>query len=791
MNIQNVKFAARTLLKNKTTTGINILGLSVGMAVSLLLISFAFNERSVDQSLKNVDDIFVLMESNDPAISIPLSNLIQKEVPEIGTITVCNYEWSPQVYLKEGQNNFKVDKLLVSDSNFFQVFPFETVWGNASEALKNKNQIVLTQSLSKQIFGDENPVGRMMAYNSTYLNLKSIRVGAVIADLPRNSSWEFDAVLPIETNLKLNWYKNLYNSWGAYNYCAFARLNEGTNPDQVEKRLEEMDVSPMPESYQDDTHVGMSPFSKAYFDLPSINEIKHGNRSVNFVTQLVGILILLLACVNYVNMVTAQRGKWVKTIGIVKSLGSSKNKVIAMVAAESSLILLLVIGVVTLTVPILISVFNQTTSGNFNLQMLYSNGNVVVLIGIIVFVWCITGPIPGYLFSRQETTSLLRKLPQNSSRKNYFRNGLLVFQFSVSIILLSSFILIGRQNKLISNNDPGFQKEHIIVASTNKDIQTKIQSFKNEVASISGITDVTFCSEPLGDVQNNMGTTMTNKGDVSDIGFASFWVSPNFFDFFGIQLKQGTSFSSNSNQNKDVIFNEKAIQQFNITSLYDARVKIDNDISHGHVIGKVEDFNFKSLHVPIGAAGFFSAGTAEDIAYFKVSATNSEDFKKAMNSLRHIWTELSPDYPFEYTSLDASWENLYRRDVEFQRMINYATIISLFLSCLGLIGLSFFVMEIRTKEIGIRKVNGARISEVMTMLNKDFVKWVAIAFVIATPIAWYAMNKWLENFAYKTSLSWWIFALAGVLALGIALLTVSWQSWKAATRNPVEALRYE
>jgi len=791
MNIQNFKLAIRTLLKNKTTASINIVGLSVATIVSLLLLIVAFNENSTDSSLKNLKDIYVISESNDPAMSKPLSDLLVQQVPELGVVTLCNYEWSPQVFLKSEGTNFKVEKLLVADPNYFNVFQFPVLWGNPTEALQNNDQIVLTESFARKVFGDINPVGKTLAYNSTYLNVRAIQVGAVVKDLSQNSSWEFDAVLPIAANLKLAWYNNLYKSWGAYNYCAFARLNEGSNPKMVQEHLKKIDLSAMPESNRDSLRLSLTPFKSAYFDLPSIDELKHGNKYVNLIIQIIAILILLLACVNYVSMVTAQREKWVKTIGIVRSLGSSKNKVIAMIMAESSIILMIVLSIVLIVSPLFYSWAKKSFDFNVMDQSIFYHWNTLILFGIIAFVWLITGLVPGYILSKHETTLLLKRLPTNQAKSGFLKNGLLVFQFSVSIILLSGIFIIERQNRLISNNNPGFQKDHIIVASTNKDIQTKIQAFKNGVRSISGIVDFTFTSEPLGNIHNNTGTTMTNQGNEQQIGFVSFWVSPNFFNFFGIKSKSGIPFQENSKENNDFIFNEKAIEEFNIGKIEEARVHIDKNPAHGQVIGVVENFNFKSLHVPIGAAGFQSAGEAEDIGYFKILATNGEAFKETMSKLEKVWNELSPNYPFEYTFLDRSWEELYKSDIEFQRLIKYAAIISILLSCIGLVGLSYYVMETKTKEIGIRKVNGARVSEVMGMLNKGFAKRVAIAFLIATPIAWYAMNRWLENFAYKTALNWWIFALAGLLALGIALLTVSWQSWKAATRNPVEALRYE
>jgi putative ABC transport system permease protein len=373
---------------------------------------------------------------------------------------------------------------------------------------------------------------------------------------------------------------------------------------------------------------------------------------------------------------------------------------------------------------------------------------------------------------------------------NRLRNSLLVFQFTVSIALIASILFIYRQNEHMKNQDTGFTKENIVYANTNDKIASQIDAFKSELKSIAGIADFTFSESVLVNNGQNWGRDFINKGEKNNINFSKMSVAPNFFRFFGIKLAEGEPFNENSQANRDYIFNRKAKAEFKIENLEDARVNY-SDPSKGHVIGIVDDYNFESLHVPVRAAGFMCVKDFEDVIYLKVNTQNIAAFRATMKQVEQLWNRISPNFPLEYNFLDQTYAALYARETRFQNFLIYTTLVSLVLSCLGLIALTFFVMEQRTKEIGIRKVNGAKISEVMTMLNKDFVKWVAIAFVIATPIAYYAMNKWLENFAYKTELSWWIFALAGVLALGIALLTVSFQSWKAATKNPVESLRYE
>ncbi|WP_367221381.1 ABC transporter permease [Marinilabilia sp.] len=342
----------------------------------------------------------------------------------------------------------------------------------------------------------------------------------------------------------------------------------------------------------------------------------------------------------------------------------------------------------------------------------------------------------------------------------------------------------------MQGQDAGFDRENIVYFSINDDIYENIDALKNELNSIPEIVDYTFSENVLVNNDQNWGREFINKGDKYDISFSKLAVTPNFFDFFGIELTEGSGFDDYSKEKSDLILNETVRKEYNIQNLEDARM-ITSAPGDGRIVGVAKDINFESLHVPVRSAIYMCSGECDEVLYLKINAGNFSRFSKTLNKVEQTWNQLSPNFPMEYHFLDQSWEALYAKDFQFQKILFYTTFISILLSCFGLIGLTYFVMERRTKEIGVRKVNGANEIEILTLLNKDFLKWVAIAFVIATPIAWYAMHKWLQNFAYKTELSWWIFALAGVLALAIALATVSFQSWQAATRNPVEALRDE
>ena len=789
MILQSARMALRHLLNNRFVTGINLFGLSVGITISMLIFAYVAKERSTDWFIPEHEDIYIITNHDGGTLSQNMINLVKDQIPEAENTTYCTVGWSPQVFFTKEKDNHKISKLLVADSCFFRVFRFETVWGDASNALNTANKVVLTQSLARRIFGVENPVGKTLVYNATYLQGEPLEVGAVIKDLPQNSSWDFEAVMSLQTKYKIGWYVDNMKHWGTMNYSVFCRIPKGISSQYLNEKLLGLDLSVAPEFIRGAIRLKSFPFSESYFNFHEADILRHGNSLTQSIIQIIGVLILILACINYVNMVTAQRDRRSRSVGIVKTLGSSRSNVMELITLESALMLTSAIMVSFLLSIVLMDSINSITGSEFSLGMLLSAQYFMLLSVVFIISLLITGLIPGYIFSKHKV-SLLLKNRVAAIGGNWLRNSLLVFQFIISIALISGIMLINRQNEHLRSLNTGFEKENIIYANLNADILESIGAFKNEMERISGIEDFTFSESLIIGAEQQWGRRLLNNGEDIGINFMKMSVSPNFFKFFGIGFKEGNTFSKASQANQEIIFNETFIGKYNISDIAMARL-VTGDQSKGSVLGVVEDFNFNSFHIPISAAGFMCSGESDEVVYLKINGTSVDQLQQTLQSIQEVWNRLSPNFPLEHHFMDASWNALYDQDRQFQKILGFTTVISIILSCLGLIGLTFFVLERRTKEIGIRKVNGARIFEVLIMLNKDFIKWVAIAFVIATPIAWFAMHKWLQNFAYKTELSWWIFGLAGLLALGIALITVSWQSWRAARRNPVEALRYE
>ena len=792
--MNNLKIAFRNLLKSKTVTLINLFGLTLGMVVTVLLLSYVRQEKDTDTFIKDYEDIYLFTQDKEHTaayMSRLMVALLRERFLDI-PITYAANDWAGQIFLADNTGNtYKVNHLLNTDSTFFSVFQFDAVAGNPQRALDVTSQIVLKESLAKKIFGDQNPIGKTLHLSTSYYNSEPLEVSAVLKDFPENSAWQFDAAVSVYLNdKKISWYADNANRWGAKNYTAFCRLPKNVDVDNFQEQLEAIaQSSEVTENNNNDINLMIQPYSQRYLHTQESARyavlLKIGDTRMLKVMELIAMLILSMACINYINLVSAQRRKRNKSVAVIKMLGSQTWGVVRIFLAEAELLLLAVLGLSTFLIPFALDLFNRLMETDYTTAIFLLPQNIRLMGIILLVTLLITGLLPGLIFSRYQALRLMKPTVKKE-RRGFFRNMLPVMQFSIAIALIACLFVIKKQNDMMLTQNTGLEKEHIIYAATNNDLKKQSQALVNDLKTVSGVSDITFADAEFVKSTQNWGVNATINGEEKIIGFAKIGVSANFFDFFGIKMVQGHTFTKTKANYDEVIFNQSAMHEFGIADSEKTRI-----LGNGQIIGVVQDFNLKSAHYPIAPVGFLNDGETSNYIYLKTNAQSLEQMKKVIAEVEQRWNRLSPNIPFEYHFLDEEWGNLYKKEARFQKLLTHAGWISIFIACLGLFGLSMFVAEQRTKEIGIRKVNGATIKEILTLLNTGFIKWIVIAFVIATPIAYYAMSRWLENFAYKTALSWWIFALAGLAALVVALLTVSWQSWRAASRNPVEALRYE
>jgi len=782
MLIKYINTALRSIFRFKSNSAINLIGLSCSFATALVISVYIMHEFQIDKFNKNIDKIFRIelgSEENRHAYMPEIvARKIAEDLPEVEKFVRFGISEGDD-FLKYNEKILVINDFLFADSCVFDVFTFPFVQGSPSTALQQPFSLVLTESTANKIFGSENPINKTVKYNN-YFNFT---VTGVIKDI-KDFHISINALASFGSLAVMNGGGNLgYNNWSYPSYLMLRQANYDIK--SIEKKINE-DFSKTDYWKDKEPKFKLNNLANVYFSRQVIaNHAKAGNLQFIFILISICILTLFLACINFINLETSKSIVKQKEIGIKKILGITKFQLSAQFYIEifivSSISMLISFLLLRISQPYLIELIGT----DFSFQQLYSLKGFLAILLILLSTTLFIGAFPvsrgSFFFFTNSNKSVI---PGKGSMP---RKSLIVFQFLLSIVLVMTTTFTYKQMNFMKKSDLGFEKEHVVIVRISSDIKnnaSKQQILKDKLLSNPNIIAVSYaCLEP------GIGWWTASAeidGEKKDVNVNS--IDFEFLNALKIGLVSGRNFSPEieSDKRKTFILNESAVKFLNINSPVGKTIK--SDIGEGTVIGVTKDFHFNSMHTPIQPLVFYN----DDRMYNKlIIKCLPQNIPAALDHIQEVWKEISPEIPIEYSFLDKTFDSNYHADDDFNKLLGAFALLAILIACLGIFGIASFLASQRTKEIGIRKVSGATVSEVMVMLNRDFVKWVAIAFLIAVPIAYYVMNKWLENFAYKTSLSWWIFALAGLLALGIALLTVSWQSWKAATRNPVEALRYE
>jgi putative ABC transport system permease protein len=616
------------------------------------------------------------------------------------------------------------------------------------------------------------------------LNNHPVTIKAVVDAATSRSSIPFDGLINYRAALYFTGHLIEDSS-----NLPFFEIHPNTNIKELTEAGKQLFLEDLPAEQQKniESKVNFSfyPLTESYFkEGGPYDPLHHGNRLLVGIISFVGILILLLAVINYINLSLAGAFKRHKELAVRSISGAGQKYLVLQFLFEGILISLIAAILSMLLAGTILPWFNQLIDYPLSAHEFSNPGFLLILPILVLAIGLISGVLPAVRVTRNNPIGLIT---QNTGKTNKFKawNYLVVFQMFISIVLITGTLTLFRQIKFATSMDMGFKVNNVVTLPVSK-LGDKKDAFLQTVRGFAQ-TEACALSSSYLNTFNEWGGTLKDGGQEKDFSYFVIHADADFLNTTGIQLNAGRNFEKeNTSDLQTCLINETAVTQLGIQNPLLATI-------NGYpVVGVIKDFHIQSLHHQIGPIVIFNApGNKTGMASIRFLARNSREVTGYLEFLKNSWVDLSPEQPFEYEFLDQRLRNMYEKDRRLMKAFSSFSILSILIACLGLFGLISFISETKIKEIGIRKVNGAKVSEVLAMLNKDLVKWVAIAFVIATPIAWYAMNKWLENFAYKTSLSWWIFALAGLLALGIALLTVSWQSWKAATRNPVESLRYE
>ena len=792
MNIIFFKLAFRSILKNRLNSIINIVGFSLGIAACLFIFLFVKHETSFDTFYPNGDRLYRLVGTFNSKDNTDLSGFtwfpaapdIKKEIP--GIDAYCRVTGENTAKCFAGNHLFEIDKLRFADENFFPFFHFKLITGNPETILNSAEKIVLTGQTALKVFGSTDVIGKELMYQHQLFTISGIA-----ANPPANTQFAFDALVSVKYIEQSN---NFWKGWGGgITFLSYLQLAENVSPQQVEKTLPDLLNRKVNEKWKDSgssLSIALQNISKVHLADGTIQYDCSSNRNKKsiYIIACISLLILLLSIVNYIILYTAQKNTKSKDIGVLKIHGAGKCGLMAQTYAE-----VLIVSAFSSALGILLLALSLPFL-NSQLQTTVVIGtNMVPALGFIVLTILLLSAVVTFFSTRKIVSLKPIEVLKNKASINgsgTFENNLLVsFQFTIVILLLISGFIVSRQNSFLLNQELGFNKENILTVESDEEfLHQELFDFKQDLQRLAAVRSVSLSSQTVGKGLTQNGYRIEGQQESTMINVV--YTDAYFLNCFDVHLVEGRNFSLNSSLDKDAILINQQLKKK--AGWDDPLNKTINRNGKLKVIGVVNDFNFASLENSVQPLLIMSNPAWDGWGYSTVNIRfQTSNVQGLISQINQLWKDRFPETPFKVSFLNDVLASNYNSLKAQQRTINFFSLIGTFIAIIGLFGLTVFTTKRRTKEIGIRKVNGAAISEVMAMLNRDFVKWVAIAFVIATPIAWYAMHNWLENFAYKTELSWWIFAFAGLLALGIALLTVSWQSWKAATRNPVEALRYE
>jgi len=790
--MQNIfKSTYRNFVRKPATNLINLLGLVVSLALVIILSMYSYSELTTDNYHKNGDRVYSYSDLTEGRMNIPaiLKDQIDLNIPEIESTVRIAGTWEAPVFQVDNHDPITSD-IVTADPDFFKLFTYEAVEGNLGTALKEPMTIVLTEPLALKLFGKEPVLGKTLKIN----NQKTLTVSAVIKVPKTNSCLSFSSITSNDTRKIVFSNGDEFVNWNWWNFNLFVLLKEDANPTETAQKI----VSLFPKEDQGDRNYlkyKLNLFREIYFSDFShggSNYMHCGDRKKIMILLMVAALVLIIALVNFVNISSSQWLEKIKQTGVLKVIGAGKTSILQSVLTEAFILFLMSLFLAILIVQLSSPFVSSYTGIHFNPLLLYKPSFLFVSISGVFLLSLIFSIIPAMRISSSNAVDNLKKTLKPGATNSIFRGILVSTQFVIAIVLISFTVLVQKQVNFGSNNFR-FDQENIIAIKLTEQLGAKKEVLKKLIQDNPNAGKVSFTQFYPGKLNEHWTSFQKLEGGEKELNFDTFCSDANLCQMLGLQLVQGRFFSDDlvTDAHK-MIVNETFVREHKMENPIGAKfvMGFGENPPLAEIVGVVKDFHYKPVTTPIGSLIIQN----EPRSSYCLVGVNTKDFKSMDRFIQEIKSEtnmLSPSFPVEISFLDQAVENLYQSELQFRRTFSLFAGCAIVICCLGILAMSLFACQRRIKEIGIRKVNGARTSEVITMLNRDFVKWVAIAFVIATPIAYYAMNKWLESFAYKTGLSWWIFALAGLLALGIALLTVSYQSYKAAIKNPVESLRCE
>ncbi|WP_259067620.1 ABC transporter permease [Mucilaginibacter sp. X4EP1] len=802
-----IKMAFRSLMKNKGFTVINVLGLALGLATCLLIVFYVFDELSYDRYNEKADRIYRVNDdikfggvSNSYAVSpAPLAAAMKADFPEIEQTVRFREKGGSRV--KKGNQNIQEDMMIYADPSIFDVFTLPMIDGNPATSLTEPHSVVVTEKIAQKYFNRTNVVGEVLTFNDT----AQYKITGVIKDIPQQSHFRFDFFISMPT---LGEAKDI--SWFDSNFNTYILLKSGADSKKLEAKFNDfykIHAGPQLESI---LHLNFAKFEQAgnyiRINLIPVKKIHlysnrvaefdaNGNIDYVYTFSAIAIFILLIACVNFMNLSTARSANRAREVGVRKVLGSARKYLIAQFLTESIMVTLLGALIAVFAAWALLPLFNQMSGKELIITPQIVSWLVPALFIIIIVIGCLAGSYPALFLSGFNPIEVLKGKLASGFKGGLLRSFLVVFQFSISIILIIGTLVIYNQLKFIQNKDLGYNRAHVLSVGNMDALGSSATTFKQEVKQIAGVTDASLAEAlPTWNYGNSTSFFKDEIPDPKRALHTQIWgIDEDYINTLGMKVVKGRNFSKDMlTDSSGLIINEAAEKILAYSDPLNQKVYVPKDnlvknFSAYHIIGVVKDFNFKSLRLNVTPLVFRLNG-AKGAFCVRV---NSANIPALLAQIKKRWTDLAPNHQFDYSFLDQQFDSLYRSEQRIGTIFIAFTSLAIIIACLGLFGLAVYAAEQRTKEIGIRKILGADMSTIVGMLSKDFIKLVGIAILIGSPIAWWGMKQWLQGFAYRQNIQWWEMALAGLTAVVIAFITISFQSIKAALTNPVNSLRSE
>lgn len=797
-----LKVALRNSWKNKLITSINVLSLALGIAACLLIYLFIQDERSFDAFHEKNSQIHRLTEvqsfpgtnTQNVALSMPgMGPNMTKDYPEIQTFT--RYRGQGKQLIERGDQRLMIEQLSVVDSTFLRIFDFNLLEGDRETALDEPNSIVITQDVAKRFFGEENPMGQ-----SLKLGEDNLKVTGILEDIPENSHLQFDILLSMATLIRDR--PDLNTTFGSNWMVTYFVFEPNTNVRELESKMPDFMLRYMPPD-PSSTNTVNDMYKILFQPLPDVHlasmNMEHDyqnyrkfNGTYLDVFAMVGLIILLIAGFNFMNLITARASHRWKEIGVRKTIGALKSQLFFQFVIESMLL-----GVFAFVLAVLIDMaftpfLNTLVDRTLDFNYFFANPSLLTLaFGITIFLGFLAGVYPSYYLSSYNPSRVLRG-GDVKNNKSVFRSALVVMQFGLAIAMIISTLLVVQQLWFMNDKDIGFNKDHIILIGMNGEANEHFETLKTEINKSSHVKGVTASGQRLGNNFHQWGFKLRTDS-LQPVTPSNVNVDFDYLKVYDIEIKEGRDFSKEHTTDADYAFiiNESFAKELNLENPIgiEAGHSWYPDDTLGTIIGVAEDFNFNSLHYEINTLVMV---VHPDWNYDEMSVKISGDnIPAAIADIENKWNEFVPSRPFDYSFLDEHFEELYSSDRQMESVIIVMALLAIFIACMGLFGLAAITTERKIKEIGIRKILGASMGQILVQLSKNFAMMILLAFILFSPFTFYLMQKWLENFAYRIDIEPSVFLIGGFLALVIALFTISYHIIRSASVNPVKSLRHE